>query len=391
MTFDAQAATAAYINSLGPQALARAAAYTTGNHWLLFWNLTVTVLVTWGVVRVGLLERVAARVSPRRVNLRVFTVCAVYSVASSLLGAPWTIYTNWWRETAYGRTSQPFADFLGQSALALVLSTLIGALFLVALYALIRRTGRYWWAWSGGLTATAVAGLMLAAPIFIEPLFNDYKPVPEGPVRAALVPMAAQAGVPTDRIYVYNGSRQSNNFTANVSGIGRSARVAISDIAFKGASIDEVRAVTGHEIGHYVLGHVWRGVLVISLLSVAAFYLADRLFPRFARALGSSAALDDPVGVPILLLIVSVLGLAGEPLLNALSRYDETEADRYSLSFVNLPDALASSLVKTAEYRNPRPGALEEALFYDHPSVEHRVRMAMEWKTAHPPSATAGH
>jgi STE24 endopeptidase len=382
MTFDPSAATAAYIDSLGAAELARAAAYTAGNHWLLLWGLVVTGAVTWLVVRWGILDRVAERLAKRGANLRAFAVAAVFFLVSALITLPWSIYEEWWRERGYGRTSQPLADFLGQDAIGILIGTLIGALFVTGVYALIRRTGRRWWLWSGGLAAAVTSLLLLLAPVLIEPIFNDYRPVPAGEVRDALVVMAQQSGVPTDRIFVYDGSRQSNNFTANVSGLGGSARIAISDVAFKGASLDEVRAVTGHEIGHYVLGHVWRGVLVISLLAVAFFFLADRLYPRFARAFGSRAALGDPAGLPVLVFIVSLLAVLAQPVFNALSRYDETEADRYSLETVDLPDALASALVKTAEYRNPRPHPLQEAIFYTHPSVERRVRMAMEWKAA---------
>ena len=382
MAFDPSAATAAYIDSLGAAELARAAAYTAGNHWLLLWGLVVIGAVTWFVVRWGILDRVSERLAKRGANLRAFAVAAVFFLVSALITLPWSIYEEWWRERGYGRTSQPLADFLGQDAIGILIGTLIGALFVTGVYALIRRTGRRWWLWSGGLAAAVTSLLLLLAPVLIEPIFNDYRPVPAGEVRDALVVMAQQSGVPTDRIFVYDGSRQSNNFTANVSGLGGSARIAISDVAFKGASLDEVRAVTGHEIGHYVLGHVWRGVLVISLLAVAFFFLADRLYPRFARAFGSRAALGDPAGLPVLVFIVSLLAVLAQPVFNALSRYDETEADRYSLETVDLPDALASALVKTAEYRNPRPHPLQEAIFYTHPSVERRVRMAMEWKAA---------
>ena len=382
MAFDPSAATAAYIDSLGAAELARAAAYTAGNHWLLLWGLVVTGAVTWFVVRWGILDRVSERLAKRGANLRAFAVAAVFFLVSALITLPWSIYEEWWRERGYGRTSQPLADFLGQDAIGILIGTLIGALFVTGVYALIRRTGRRWWLWSGGLAAAVTSLLLLLAPVLIEPIFNDYRPVPAGEVRDALVVMAQQSGVPTDRIFVYDGSRQSNNFTANVSGLGGSARIAISDVAFKGASLDEVRAVTGHEIGHYVLGHVWRGVLVISLLAVAFFFLADRLYPRFARAFGSRAALGDPAGLPVLVFIVSLLAVLAQPVFNALSRYDETEADRYSLETVDLPDALASALVKTAEYRNPRPHPMQEAIFYTHPSVERRVRMAMEWKAA---------
>jgi len=380
MTFDPEAATRAYIDSLGAEALAKAAAYTAGNHWLLLWGLAVGGVVTWLIVRWGILDRVAAQLSRRGPNSRAFLVAAVFFVTSALITLPWSLYEEWWRERGYGRTSQPLADFLKQDAIGIALSALIGALFMMGVYALIRRTGRRWWLWSGGLTAIATSALLLLSPILIEPLVNDYQPVPAGEVRDALVVMAEEAGVPTERIFVYDGSRQSNNFTANVSGLGGSARIAISDVAFKGASLDEVRAVTGHEIGHYVLGHVWRIVIIASILSVLFFFLADRLYPRFARAFGSRAALSDPTGLPVLLFIVTFFGLLAQPVFNTLSRIDETESDQYSLESVNLPDALASALVKTAEYRNPRPGALQEFIFYTHPSVERRVRRAIEWK-----------
>jgi len=383
MTPDPAAATQAYIDALGPDALAKSAAYTTGGHWLLLWGLVVTGVVTWLIVRWGILDRVAARLARRGPNLRALLVAATYFLVAALITLPWSLYVDWWREGAYGRTSQPLGDFLAQHAIGIALSVLLGGLFMMGVYALLRRAGRRWWLWSAGLTALSVAALLLVAPILIEPLFNDYQPVPPGEVRDALVAMAQQAGVPTDRIFVYDGSRQSNNFTANVAGLAGTARIAISDVAFKGASHEEVKAVTAHEIGHYVLGHVWRMVIVITVLALLFFWLADWLYPRFARAFGSRATLSDPTGLPVLLFIVSLFGLLAQPAFNALIRVGENEADRYSLETVNLPDPLASALVKTAEYRYPRPGALEEFIFYNHPSVERRVRRAMEWKAAH--------
>jgi STE24 endopeptidase len=386
MAFDPAAATAAYIDSLGAEALSKSAAYTAGNHWLMLWGLVVAAVATGLVVRSRILDRIAARLARRGPNLRAFAVALAGFLLLSLLTFPWEVYQNWWRELGYGRTSQPLGDFLGQSLIATLIFAPLVAAFFVGVYALIRRSGTRWWIWSGGLTAVALAALLLVAPVLIEPVFNKYEPVPTGEVRDALVVMAQQAGVPTERIFVYDGSRQSNNFTANVSGVAGSARIAISDVAFKGASLDEVKAVTGHEIGHYVLGHVWRSVAVLSALAVLLFFLADRLYPRFARAFGSRAALADPVGLPVLLIVVSVFGLLAQPVTNTLSRLDETEADRYSLETVNLPDALATALVKTAEYRNPRPHPVQELIFYTHPSVERRVRVAMEWKAAHGPT-----
>ncbi|ALJ16222.1 M48 family metallopeptidase [Sphingopyxis macrogoltabida] len=387
MSFDPAAATKAYIDGLGPEALAKAASYTVGSEWLSFWGVVVAGLVTLIFVRLRVLDRLDARLAKRGWAMRTFLLCAAFMLLSALVTLPWDIYTGWWRETAYGRTSQPLGDYLGQGAIGIAIAALFGGLFFLGIYALIRRAGKRWWIWSGGLAAFAISAMLLLSPIVIEPLFNDYKPVPAGPVRDALVVQAKDAGIEPDRIYMFDGSRQSNNFTANVSGIGHSARIAISDVAIKGASLDEVRAVTGHEIGHYVLGHIWIIVIVFSLLAILLFFLADRLFPRIARAFGSDAAIGDPRGFPVMMFILSLFAFLAQPVQNTLSRLDESSADAYSLKTVNLPDALASALVKTAEYRNPRPNAVEEFLFYSHPSVERRVRAGMDWKAAHPAGA----
>lgn len=380
MAFDPNIATAAWIDSLGAPALAKSAAYTAGGHWLLLWNLVVAALVTLIVVRTGMLERIGARLGSGHPKRLALMIGLVWFTVSGLLGLPWTLYTEWWRELGYGRTSQPLTDFLVQGLLSLLIFSFIGAIFFVGVYALIRRAGARWWGWSALLTAGAMAALLLLSPVLIEPLFNDYKPVPEGEVRAALTAMAKRAGVPSDRLFVFDGSRQSNNFTANVSGVAGSARIAISDVALKGASLDEVKAVTGHELGHYAGGHVWRIIAMFGVLAGVAFFLADRLFPRFARLFGSRATIADPVGLPVLLFMVSVFVALATPFVNTVTRIDELDADRYSLEMVDLPDALASALVKSAEYRYPRPHPLQEILFYSHPSVERRVLAAMRWK-----------
>ena len=388
MAFDPNAATARYIDSLGPAALQKAHDYTIGKEWMILWSLLVAVAVTWLIVRSGLLDRIEAKLGDRWKNLRSLIVAFVYFIVSAILTLPWSIYSDWWREKSYGRTAQPFSDWLFQLGVATLLTAVIGGIFLMFVYWLIRRAGGIWWIWATILTAVAFAFLALMAPVLIEPLFNHYTPVPPGQVRDAVVEMAGRTGVPPSRVFMYNGSRQSNNFTANAGGVGSTARVAISDVALKNASLDEVRAVTGHEIGHYVLKHTWWGILVSTIGALILFWLIDRLFPWFVRRFGSRAALPDPRGLPVLLFMFTLFGVVTLPISNTFSRTLEAQADMYSLRTENRPDALASSLVKTAEYRYPRPGRLEEIIFYDHPSVESRVRTAMEWKATHPEPPT---
>jgi STE24 endopeptidase len=388
MTFDPKAATARYIDSLGPAALQKAHDYTVGKEWMILWALVVAAVVTWLIVRSGILDWIDSKLGERRKNLRALIVAFVYFIVSAILTLPWSIYADWWREKDYGRTAQPFSDWLLQLGIATLVTALLGGIFLMLVYLLIRRTGKRWWIWAGVLTAAGFAFISLLSPVLIEPLFNSYTPVPPGQVRDAVVEMAQRAGIPANKVYMYNGSRQSNNFTANAGGVGSTARVAISDVAFKNASLDEVRAVTGHEIGHYVLKHTWWGILFYSIGALILFWIVERTFGWFARRFGSSARLPDPRGLPVLIFMMTLFGVVTLPFSNTFSRTLEAQADKYSLETENRPDALASSLVKTAEYRYPRPGRIEEIVFYDHPSVESRVLTAMEWKAAHPAPPT---
>ena len=243
MAFDPNAAAARYIDSLGPAALQKAHDYTVGKEWMLLWALLVAAVVTWLIVRSGVLDRLDGKFAEHRRNLKAFVIGLVYFLVSTVLALPWTLYADYFREKSYGRTSQPFGDYLGQLGLITVITALFGAIFMMGVYWLIRRTGKRWWIWSGALTAVAFSFVLLLTPILIEPLFNKYEPVPPGQVRDAVVSMAQRAGIPPNKVYMFNGSRQSNNFTANAGGVGSTARVAISDVAFKNATLDEVRRV----------------------------------------------------------------------------------------------------------------------------------------------------
>jgi STE24 endopeptidase len=392
MSIDPAAETARWLATISPEDLERAVAYTRGGHWLLLWGAIVSIVVAWIIIRTGLLSGIRDRMERRRKRPKLVSlvVGVVYLLMSSVLTLPWAIYQNWWRETQYGLTEQPLAGWLGEAALSTGISTVFMGLLIVALYFIIRHAKRLWWAWGAGLTAVAIVFLLLALPIFIEPLFNTYTPAPDGPMRDSVVELAHRTGTPDDKIYIYDGSKQSDRYTANVSGLFGSARVAMSDVMFaKGADLAEVRGVVGHEMGHYVHMHsLWMAGIMV-LLAALGFWLVDRLFPLARRLLGADRVGDvsDPAGLPVLAAIGAVIGLLSTPVQSTMIRLIETDADQFSLVHANEPDGLSKALIKTAEYRAPSPSPIEEILFYDHPSVENRIRMAMEWKATHPANA----
>lgn len=387
--FDPIGATAEWLATLSPQETARAVAYTQGSHWLILWSFLVSALVAWIIVRTNWLGAIRSRIERRRGRplAASFVVALAYGAMSWMLTLPWAIYESWWREKQYGLTSQAFGGWLTEGLIAAAISVVFTAVLLVAIYALIRRARRWWWAWAAGVTAVFVVVGLIVSPLVIEPIFNTYTPAPEGPVRDAVVALAKETGTPSDKIYIYDGSRQSDRYTANVSGLFGSARVAMSDTMFqKGADLSEVRGVVGHEMGHYANGHVLWMVAILSGLAALGFWLTDRLYPLGRRLLGANRVGDisDPAGLPVLGLVLAFLGVLATPVFATMTRTMEADADRFSLVHANEPDGLSKALVKTAEYRAPSPSAIEEFLFYDHPSVENRVRRAMEWKAAHP-------
>ena len=385
--FDPAAATAAYMAQLSPEGHLKAIHYTQGGHWVLLWGTVVSVVVAFLILRSGVLHRVRKSLdgTRRRPLSASFAVAIAFLGLSWMFGLPWSIYADWWREKSYGLNNQTLPAWLVEQATMAVITAIVGGLFLVALYALIRRAPRTWWIWGAGVVAVFSLFGTLAAPTLIEPIFNKYTPAPPGQVRDEVVALAQKAHVPSDKIYIYNGSKQSNRYTANVSGIAGSARVAMSDVMFKkGADLAEVRGVVGHEMGHYAHQHSLWGAAFMVLMALAGFWLLQLLFQPVADFLRAEVtSIADPAGLPVIAIILTVLGLLATPIQNSFSRSVESDADRFSMQVANEPDGLSKALVKTIEYRASSPSWIEEFIFYDHPSVERRVRRAMDWKAAH--------
>lgn len=386
LTFDPAKATDAYLATLSPEAHQKALHYTQGNHWLILWSTLVSIAISVIIIRLGWLDGLKAKLERDKPKpwLSALLVSGLYLVVSSVLSLPWDYYANYVREKAYGFTTQPVMGWLTEKAIGTGISVVFTAIFLACLYAFIRRAGKAWWAWAGGLTAVFTAIGLLLGPIYIQPLFNKYTPVPEGEVRSAIVEMAVAHNIPSDKIFIYDGSKQSSRYTANVSGLFGSARIAISDTMMaKGADMSEIRAVVAHEMGHYAHQHSLILVAIMSIMAMAAFWLADKCFVIFAKLLGAKDThIANPANLAVLSVVLALLGVFATPIFNSAIRFVESDADAYSLQVAKEPDGLAKALVKTIEYRYASPSEIEEIIFYDHPSVKNRIRRAMDWKAA---------
>lgn len=390
--FDVEAATRAYLDTLQGPARAKSDAYFEGGYWLILWGAMVSVLIDWALLRFGLAARFrnqAERIFKRPAG-KVWLTALFYSLAGAAIALPWTIYTAFVRERQYGLMNQDFTAWAGDYGKSLAISLVIFPLLAMAVYAAIRRFPRNWWLLGTGIISAFLAFGMLIGPVYVSPLFNTYTELPAGPVRERIVAMAAANKVPAEHIYLFDASRQSDRISANVSGIGPTIRISLNDNLLKRTSEAETAAVMGHELGHYVMGHVWIGLAAFTALAALALFLISRLAPALIARYGPRWGvrdLADPASMPVISICVTLFGLLATPVTNTIIRHDESQADAFGLDAAKEPDGFAAVAMKLAQYRKIEPGPVEEFLFFDHPSGATRVRMSMQWKKDHVPDA----
>jgi STE24 endopeptidase len=384
---NAEAATKAYMERLPPDVVARANAYFEGGYWLQLWNFLLGLAIS--VVLLGNQRSARVRKWVQRVGRKTFFSDAIYggffAVSSWLLSLPLFVYQGYFREHAYGMATQTFGPWFGEQLISLAVSTLITAFAVGILYAVIRRAGERWWLW-GTVTSVGFLTLMLlVGPVWIDPLFNTYKPIENGEVKSAVLTMALANGVPVDNVYEFDASRQTTRISANVSGIFGSAAVRLNDNLLLHTSLPEIRGVMGHELGHYVMNHIYKALAEFALLLLAAFlfakWLMDRLLNRFGARFGLLGA-GDVASLPVFVAVFSIFLFFATPITNTMTRTQEIEADRFGLNLAREPHGEAEVDLKLTEYRKPDPGPIEEFIFFDHPSTRFRIHDAMRWREA---------
>jgi STE24 endopeptidase len=387
-TIHVEAATRAYLDTLSGAARARSNAYFEGKYWLLLWNAVVGVLIAWAMLRFG--WSATWRNWAERVTRRRWLQPALYAfpffIASGLLALPWTIYTDYFREKQYDLMNMGFGAWIGEQAISMALGAIMGAVFLTVIFGVIRHAPRSWWLWgAGAITALLALGIMIA-PVFISPLFNDYKPMAASPLRDQILDMARAQGVPADDIYVFDQSKQHKRISANVSGLGPTIRISLNDNLLNRSTPEEVKAVMGHELGHYVLNHIPVTVAALTAVFALGLFLLWRLTPIILARAGRRWGVRDsadPAVTPLFTSVFTLYLLAMTPVLNSLIRINESQADAFGLDAAREPDGFVSIAMKLSEYRKIEPSPLEEFVFFDHPSGATRVRMAIDWKARH--------
>ncbi len=383
--FDVDRATEAWLDSIPPAARGRSDAYFEGGYWIQLvdwlWTLGVAVLLLAG----GRARRAHDAIR-NRVRSRFFAdalTAAGFILVTSLLSLPLTIWVGYVREHAYGLSNQTLGAFLGDWGKGLGVSLLLAGPAIAAIYAVVRRAPRTWWLWGTGVTVVFMMFVMAIGPVWIAPLFNRYQKLEPSPLRGQILSLARSYEIPATDVYWFDASRQTKRVSANVSGFMGTTRISLNDNLLKRSPRETILAVLGHEMGHYVLNHVEKGIVEFALVIAAGFAFLFWSFNGVTRRLGAGwklAGTSDPAGLPLAMALLATFFLIATPVTNTIVRTEEAEADAFGLAAARQPDGFAYAAVQLAEYRKMRPGPLEEFIFFDHPSGYHRIHRAMEWK-----------
>jgi STE24 endopeptidase len=382
--FDVDTATQAYLSLLSPQQRELSDQYFEGGYWVQVWQLLWSVgacvlLLVSGASR--RMNQFSQRLSPRRwISTPLYV--ALFGLAIFLLGLPLSIYTDFIREHQYGLSEQAFGGWMRDQLIMLGPSILLAAVALTLIYAAVRRAGARWWIWATGISYVLLMFVQLIAPVYLLPLLNDYKPLPEGPVKEAVLSLARANQVPTKQVEWFDASKQTTRISANVAGLLNTTRIALNDNLVNKTSLPEIKAVLGHEMGHFVLNHVWKEPVLLALIIGAALWLLGRSVDAALAHWGSRFKVSDradPAALPLALALLSVILFVLGPIQNLVVRSYEAEADAFGLNASREPYGWATSAMRLSTYRKINPGKIEEFLFYDHPSGYERVHAGMIW------------
>jgi STE24 endopeptidase len=384
--FDAEAATAAYMASLPAEARARSDAYFEGGYWLSLWDAVVAVAVAWLLLGSGL----SARIRDRAERLTRFkwlqtTIYAVaYIVVISLITLPWAAYEGYFREHQYGMSNQDLGAWLGDQGKGLVIGLIFGSLAAVAIYAVIRRAAKTWWLWGAIVALLLLVFQVAIAPTYLEPVFNKFYPLTESPLKRQILSLARANGIPATQVYEFDASKRTTKMSAHVSGLFGTAQISLNDNLMNRGSPEEVKAVLGHEMGHYVLNHVNKTLVFLGVIIVVGFAFLSWSFGRVQARFGRRWGIRDVTDVAGMPLLVALFGLylfALTPVLNTMTRTMEAEADAFGINAARQPDGFAQAALHLSEYRKMQPGPIEEYVFFDHPSGWNRIHRSMIWKS----------
>ena len=344
------------------------------------WQFTLLWLIL--STRLSSKMRDRAEALSKRSFLTLFWYLVLYTAVAVICKLPLNLYAGYWLEHHYGLSHQPFAGWAGDYGKSILVDFAIRLPVFWVIYQLMTRWPKRWEFRFWLVLVPLIAIGIFAQPLIVEPLFNKFTPLPPSPLHDRIHALAVKAGIPNAPILVADMSKQTDETNAYVDGIGSSARIVMWDTTLKKMPDDQIVAVIGHEMGHYVLKHVYWGFLGAV---VALFFLLPiirRLYDALIKRNGARWGIDGPndiAGIPALLFVYIAVSFLCNPIVNATAREIEHEADVYGLQVTGNRIAMAQAFVALSKdnLSEPSPPPFIQFWFYNHPTLQERVDYAL--------------
>ncbi len=357
--------------------------------WLRILGPVYGVLVSLLLLLTGLSARFRdiAHAMGRRTYVRVLVYFTLFTVAVTLFTLPLAWYEEFALEHQFGLSNQRLGDWAFDTVKGLtftIVSVAVMPLLWLAWRA-VQQSPRAWWLWLAAGTLPVVLISTLLQPLVFDPLFNRFTPLQDQSLRGEILELGARAGIPGRNVYQVDQSRKTNKVNAYVNGFGASQRIVLWDTMLQRMQRDEILFVMGHEMGHYVLNHIWRGLLWVGLGAFVFFGLLAAMVHGALRLLGARCGIrgiSDLAVLPLIMACVSVLGFASQPVFNAFSRRIEHESDIYALELTRDNEAGARAFLQLAANNrsDPEPEAWVRVMFYTHPPLAERIAFALSYR-----------
>jgi STE24 endopeptidase len=313
-------------------------------------------------------------------SLAVFFYLAILLVIGKVLSFGLDYY-GFRLEHKYQLSNQKLRSWMLDEVKGFALGLVLGGVAVELLYFILRQFPEHWWliAWA------AFTGLFIlmaqVAPVILFPIFYKFEPLQDEELKRRLVLLGQRAGTRVRGVYKWHLSEKTKKANAALTGLGATRRIILADTLLDNYSPDEIEAVLAHELGHHVHQHILKSIAVQALTTFVGFWAANWALHYAADRLHMFETLSDFANLPLLALVFTLLGFLLMPVLNAYSRYNERQADRYAFSSINDIEPFISSMNKLANQNlaEKTPSPLVEALFHSHPSISRRVAAAQAW------------
>jgi STE24 endopeptidase len=302
----------------------------------------------------------------------------LFIALSNLLYLPLDFYSDYIRQHAFGLSSQTIGRWLDSYGKGTLVTMITSVLFVWIFYLLLKKSPRRWWFYSTLVSIGIGFIMMFIQPIWIDPLFNRFGPMKNKQLEHQILSLAERAGIENGRVFEVDKSQDTKTLNAYVIGLGSSNRIVLWDTTIEQMKPAEILFVMGHEMGHYVLHHIWWQMLYLAVLSFLVFYLTYRsahfLLARYQKRFGFKH-LYDISSAPLLLFLISFFMLLSTPLSNYISRCMEHEADRFGLEITQNNQAAAEAFIVLQQQNlaNPRPGPIYKMWRSSHPPLGERI------------------